>query len=131
MNISAHRKAALLYLLPILAVGGIWFTLLFRGNASDSSPLGTLSYVLFKSELSRHFLWLAVLPTLCAFLAGAHVSPIIRTRVGPSVLLALGSCLAIAAWLAVAPEIAFFVSLPLVYGFLAARRVTASAQNGA
>lgn len=131
MKFSAHQKAALLYLLPVLAVVGVWVILLFSGNPASPSPLSTLRFALTEGPKPSLFQWFGALPLLCLILAAAHISRVTRTRVGPQVLFALGLCLAVATWVTVVPEIAIFVSLPLVYGFLAAKEALARSQNGA
>jgi len=122
MNTSAHRKAALLYVLPVLAVLGIWYLLLFTGNTPASSASSTFVFMVTEGAGPYWFRWLLVLPLLCVALGVAHVSPVATSRTGAVVLLALGSALAVAAWVTVAHEIALFVSLPLVYGFIAVKR---------
>lgn len=120
MNTVAHRIAALLYLLPLLGIGVIWLIPL-GGNGSGPSFYATLGHHLFDSEYSRQLQWMIVLPALCGLLAGAHVSPIARMRFGPLLLFALGLCLAVAAWRTAATAIAFLVSLPVLFAFLAAK----------
>ena len=122
MTLNANTKAALLYLLPVIAVFGIWYVLLFDVR----SPGGTPEYV-FKSALTEGprllwFRWLLVLPGLCLALAAAYLSRLSNSRIGAIGLLVIGVALAVAAWLTVAAEIALFVSLPLVYGFVVAKK---------
>jgi len=128
---SAHTKAALLYVLPVLAVLGIWYLLLFAGTPSASSPRSTLAFVLTEGAQPWWFRWLLVLPALCVALGAAHLSRVAHTRAGSLWLFVLGSALSVAAWLTVAWEIAVFVSLPLLYGFLGARAHRTSSENGA
>jgi len=123
-------KAALLYVLPVLALLGMWYLLLFTGTTSASSPGSTLLFLLTEGPKPNWFRWLLLLPLLCAVLAAAHVSRLTRTRSGSVLLLVIGSGLAAAAWVTVAPEIALFVSLPLVYGFLGAKSMWRPIENG-
>jgi uncharacterized membrane protein len=73
------------------------------------------------------FRWLFVLPFLCVALAAAYRSRLATAKAGALALLAIGSALALASWLAVTPEIALCTTLPLAYGVIVVRE---SLQSG-
>jgi len=122
MKMNANTKAALLYLLPVVAVFGIWYALLFDARSPGATPEYVFMSVLTEGPRLLWFRWLLVLPGLCLVLAVAYLSRLSSSRIGATALLALGATLAGAAWLTVASEIALFVSLPLVYGFVVAKK---------
>jgi hypothetical protein len=128
---SAHTKAALLYVLPVFALVGMWYLLLFTGNAPAVSALSTLAFLLTEGPMPSWFRWLLLLPAICATLGAAHLSPVTHTRSGSLCLFVLGTALSIAAWLTVSSEIAVVVSLPLLYAFLGARGHRSTSENGA
>jgi hypothetical protein len=130
MRLGANTKAALLYVLPALAVFGVWFILLFVGNSSAVTPASTLAFVLTESPSPLWFRWLLVLPVLCAALAIAYLSRLTRTRVGSIALLCCGVALAGVAWLTVSAEIALFVSLPVLYGFVVVKEQAFRSERG-
>ncbi|MDA8094636.1 MAG: hypothetical protein M0T84_12165 [Betaproteobacteria bacterium] len=117
MKLSPSKKAALLYVFPILALVGMWCVVLFVANPPASTPVSLLAFLLTESPCSAQLQWLLVLPALCVALSAAYSSRLPHTRAGALALLSLGVVLAVAAWLTVTPKVAFFVSLPLLYGF--------------
>ena len=120
---SENSKAALLYIPPVLALLAIWYGLLFTGNLPSSSPADTLHFVLTEGPEPHWFRWILALPIFCAALGIAHMSPMSRICRGRVALLVLGAVLATASWLTVSTEISVFVTLPVVYAFLGARRL--------
>ena len=114
-------KAGLLYFLPMLAVLGIWWILLFHDNPPNVTPSSTLSFVLTEGPQQLWFHWLIALPVLCLGLSAAYFSRVAKSRQGAVALLVVGIALALAAWFSVTHELALFVSLPLLYGIIHAR----------
>jgi hypothetical protein len=126
MKSAPQIKAALLYLLPTLAVLGVWYLLLTKGNSEQSSAIGTLTFVLTEGPMPIWFRWLLLLPVLFLGVAAGYASPLSRSRRGAQVLLGLGVLVAASAWLTVSTEVAVFASLPLVYGLLLVRQFKAN-----
>jgi hypothetical protein len=114
-------KAALLYVLPAVAVVVVWYLILFEGDAPGVTPRSTFAFVLTDGPRPLWFRWLFALPFLSLALALAYATAIARTRAGSVLLLLLGALLAIASWLTVSAEIAILATLPLVYGFINTR----------
>jgi hypothetical protein len=130
MKVPPQIKAALLYLLPTVAVLAIWSVLLFIDQRS--SALDTLAFLITEGPQPLWFLWLLALPICLLALAASYASPLARSHRGSRVLLALGISLASCTWLTVSTEVAVFASIPVLYGFLAARQATRSqGENGA
>ena len=131
MQVPSNRKAAALYVLPVLAVLGIWYVLLFTANTSGTTPRSTFIFVLTEGPRPLWFAWLLLLPLLCCALAAAYLSSAIRNRKGALSLFASGLALAAGAWATVAPEVALFVTLPLLYGFQCIKEHAEQPPNGA
>lgn len=130
-RLPAHTATALLYLVPILAVGGMWAVRLSEAGSSGTTAWRTFVFVLTDGPVPGWFRWMLVLPVLCLALGAAHLSRAGRSRGGSVLLFVLGSALSVAAWLTAAPAIALFVSLPLVCAFVAAREHHRTAVPGA
>ncbi len=110
-------KTAAMYVLPVLAILGIWYFLLFVGNSSGTTPKSTFVFVLTEGPMPWWYAWLLVLPVLCCALAAAYLSGVASSSKGAVSLFGLGVALAASAWITVSPEIALFVTLPLWYSF--------------
>ena len=121
MKLTASHTASILYLLAALTTLGIWYVLLFTNNSSCSNPIDDLLYFLNEPPSHLIFRWLLVLPVLCLLLASAYFSKLPQTRMGSFGLFGVGTVLALATWLTVAP-VAIFVSLPLWYAFVILRQ---------
>ena len=132
MKVQPQTKAALLYLLPTAAVLAIWYALLFKGNAQQSSPASTLSHLLTQGPEPIWFIWLLALPACFLVLAVGYATSFASSHRGSQVLLGIGISLAIAAWFTVSIEVAVFASLPVLYGLAAAKQASRSqGENGA
>jgi hypothetical protein len=131
MRVTSQIKAALLYLLPTGAILGIWYVLLFQGDSSNSSATDTLAFVLTEGPEPLWFLWLLVLPSCFLALAGSYLTPLARSHAGSRVLLVVGASLAACAWFTLSTEVALLSSLPVLYGFLAAKQASSRRSENA
>jgi hypothetical protein len=130
LNSNSNVKAGWLYVLPGLAVLGIWYVLLFTANSSGTTPLSTFVFVLTEGPKPWWFAWLLLLPILCFALAVAYMTRLPKSRIGSAWLFASGVALALAAWATVSTEVALFATLPLWYGFRCVKERIENSPNG-
>jgi hypothetical protein len=116
MKIASETSAGIAYLLPAVAIGAIWYTLLFVGNTPRITSAGMLRYAFVEAPERHHFWWLALLPTLWLFLAAAYFSAIARSKLGAVALCGVGIVVAVATWLTMDWTLAVFATFPLVFG---------------
>ena len=114
MNSTPERWAAAMYGLAALAVAGIWFIMVFAANPPNVTPGDMLRAFLVDSSHRVFYWWLAVVPALCAFLAVAYLTPLVRRRRFAIVLWVAGVSLALATWFTPMPPAAFFATLAVV-----------------
>jgi hypothetical protein len=128
MSYSANKATGLLYILPAVAVLGIWYILLFAGNSSAHTSIDTIAYFLSgqTNEMILSRWMLVAFPLLCIALSIAYFSRIPRIRGGAIVLFFAGVLLALVAWGTVSPGLAGLVSAPLFIAFKEVRRHLAS-----
>jgi hypothetical protein len=126
-----QTKAALLYVLPAVAVAAVWYLLLFEGNAPGVTPRSTFPFVLTEGPRPLWFRWLFALPFVSLSLSLAYATRVARSRSGSVVLLLLGCAFAGASWLTVSPEVAVVATLPLVYGGIGAREAFLASRDDA
>jgi hypothetical protein len=108
-----HVTAGLLLLFPVMLAGSVLLTFLF---------------LLTKEDWPASW-WLAVLSLACAFLAGAYLCNLARSPRGALILLALSIALAVASFALNDPNLALFVALPVVWGWLALRDAQVAARQ--
>lgn len=117
-----NSKAALLYVPPVLALLAVWYGMLFIGNASMRSAVEMLQFSLTQGPQPNWFRWIFLLPIICAALGIAHISPIVRRKMGRVILVIAGVAVAGASWLTVSTEISIFVTLPVFFAVSGALR---------
>jgi hypothetical protein len=122
MKLTANHKAGILYLLPVLALLGVWYILLSIHNPSVVNPVDNFLYLLNTSPYQQNFRWLLALPCLCLLLAISYFSRLAQVQSGALGLLVMGVFLALGAWFTVSTPIAIFVSVPLYYAFINSRQ---------
>jgi len=119
---SAQTKTSMLYILPAIAALIAWYMLICVGNFQQTSLFEALRFNLFESYNAAWFRWFLALPFLCLFFSAAYLSSLSRSCFWSAAFFTGGAILAIASWLTVAGEVAFFVTLPLSYGFISAKQ---------
>ena len=129
-------KAGLLYIAPAIALAAIWHVMLFTSVPSNrtagQAAVETLTFVLTEGPRPEWFAWLLALMPICLAMTLAYLSPLPRHRAGSIALLAVGTCLSVAAWLTITSSIALFMTLPMWYGLIAVKEsASASSINGA
>lgn len=129
-------KAGLLYIAPAIALAAIWYVILFTSVPSSRTVSQTafdmLTFVLTEGPRPEWFAWMLALLPICLAMAFAYLSPVSRHRAGSIALFAVGTFLSVAAWLTIASSIAFIMSLPVWYGFIAVKeRASPSDIDGA
>jgi len=119
-----NKVIGTLYLLPVFAVIGIWYVLLFVGNPTTDTPIEAITYFLSeKTDETAWFRWsLAGFPVLCLLLSIAYFSRVPRARVGTLFLFCAGVSVALAAWTTVNSGLAGLVTAPLFLAFKEVRR---------
>lgn len=115
MKWAPENTVSAAYLIPVLAIGGMWCLLLFVGNTEKVGPIETLRYFLFEAPEWRMFWFLIGLPTLCLALGAGYLTSFASGMVGAVSLCVIGIVVALAAWLTVDPTIATFISIPLLF----------------
>ncbi len=115
MKWAPEKTISVTYLLPVLAIGGIWCVLLFVGNTEKVGPIETLHYLLVEAPEWQMFWFLVALPALCLALGAGYLTAFGSGVVGSASLCAVGIAVAVAAWLTVDPTIAIFISIPLLF----------------
>src|SRR5258706_349345 len=92
------KMASTTYVVPVAAVAGIWYILLFMHNGPNAN-YGEMLQTWFVEVPERGiFWWLAILPALCLALSIAYLSPISTRKVGAIALALIGTSVAVAAW---------------------------------
>lgn len=104
----------MLYVLPVVAVLGVWCILLFVADG-PATPRNIFEYLLIEAPERHWFNWLLAAPVLWSALAAAYLTPLATRRAGNIALLGIGGSVAVAAWLTLSFEIALFASLPILY----------------
>lgn len=125
MTRSLSKATGTLYLLPVLAILGIWYALFFTGNPSAINPSNSIAYFLSDQTNERlwWFRWMLVgLPVLSLTLSFAYFSPIPKARMGAVSLFCAGVLLAAVAWITVSSALAGFLTAPLLLSFQDLRR---------
>jgi hypothetical protein len=115
MKLAPEKLTAIAYLLPIAAIGGIWYILLFVGNDPNPDYDAMLHMWLFELPGRLFIWWLIFLPAICLAMAISYLTAIPKRKVGALVLCGLGLVASVAAWLTVAVGIAICVTLPLFF----------------
>src|SRR4051794_40136574 len=111
------RIASALYVLPVLAVAGIWYILVADGKLSLSEFEALFREMMVESLDRRFFWWLIVLPALCLALSLAYLSTWGSSKKGAISLLIAGCVVALGSWLRFDSSIAVFVTVPLIFGW--------------
>jgi hypothetical protein len=111
---APEKIASLTYVLPIAAVGGIWYILLFMYNGPNPNYGEMLHAWLIELPERGLFWWLVILPALCLALSIAYLSPVPRRKSGAIALAVIGASVAVAAWWVFDAAIAIFVTIPLI-----------------
>jgi hypothetical protein len=106
--------ASVTYVLPVAAIAGIWYILLFMHNGPNRNYGEMLHAWLVEVPERGIFWWLVLLPALCLALSIAYLSPIPRRKAGAIALALVGIAVAVAAWWVFDSSIAIFVTIPLV-----------------
>jgi hypothetical protein len=114
MTWTPEKSAGVAYVLPTLAAGGIWYTLLFTGGTSGAGPLELLRHVLLEAPERAMFWSLALIPAMCLLLTVAYFLAMATKKVGSIALCGAGVGVAVAAWLTLDWTIATFATLPLL-----------------
>jgi hypothetical protein len=124
------RIASALYVLPILAVAGIWYILVTDGKLSFAEFEALFREMMVDSYDRRFFWWLILLPALCLGMSLAYLSTVGSSKKGALALLGAGFIVALASWLRFDSSIAIFATLPLVFGWRVARRHLTTRSTG-
>jgi hypothetical protein len=115
MRMTPERMAGITYLVPVVAMGAIWYALLFVGNPPGHGPEGFLRFAFADSPERMFFWWLALLPALCLLLAFGYFSAAATKIVGAITMLGIGIAVALAAWFTLDWTIATFATMPLLF----------------
>ena len=116
MKMAVETTTGIAYLLPALAMGAVWYVLLFVGSA-QITPSEMLRYTLVEAPERHHFWWTTVYTALCLLLAIAYCSTISRRRLAAFALCGIGIVLAAATWLTMDWAFGVFVTFPLLFSF--------------
>ena len=112
---TPENIASVTYVLPVAAIAGIWYILLFMHNGPNPNYGEMLQAWLVEVPERGIFWWLVILPALCLALSAAYLSPISRRRAGAIALALIGISVAVAAWWVFDSSIAILVTIPLLF----------------
>jgi len=119
---SPAKIAGLLSLLSAVIVLGIWYILLFVAMPSQLSVteavIGQIQHTFSVENPSRWaFVWLGILPLLCTGIGSAYLLNLARSRAIAILLLASTISLGLAVLAFNTWDLAFFVTLPAIWGW--------------
>jgi hypothetical protein len=121
-NLHPAKIAGLLSLLAAALASVPWYILLFFANpphrSLSESILGQLTYT-FSAENSDRwwFVWFAALPIVSAAVGVAYLCRLANSHNGAVLLLSLNVLLAGAALVFTTWSLAFFIALPIIWGW--------------
>ena len=129
MKVAAEKAAATAYVLPALAVGGIWYIVLFVGNVPNPNYGEMLRLWFFEDPKSWFFWALATVQVICLALAVMYFSKVATQKSGAIALAVIGITTAVGSWLTFDSSIAILVTLPLLFSIPRAWHLTTSSSR--